>query len=394
MADAKMAEKTAAQPLAGLVVVELGTSVAAPTCAMALAELGAEVFKIENPRGGDDARRWGPPFVGTDGALFVAVNRNKKSVALDLKDAPQREALRRFILDRADIVLQNLRSGVVESYGLNAATLRADKPSLIYCNLSAFGVTGPRAGKPGYDPLMQAFGGLMSVTGHDGDEPVRVAPAIIDQGSALWMTIGILSALHRRTATGEGCVIDGSLYETALFWMGMHTGQYQASGQVPKRIGTENGSVAPYKAFEASDAWLVIAAGNDNLFVRLANALKHPEWIDDPQFRTNADRVTHRVRINGLIGEVVKTHPRDHWLALLDDAGVPCAPILSLDEVLANPQSQALGILQKPPDGGVPLMGVPISFNGERPPFRNSAPPLGNATETVLGEAAIRKAAP
>jgi crotonobetainyl-CoA:carnitine CoA-transferase CaiB-like acyl-CoA transferase len=388
-----VADISSAQPLSGLVVIELGTSVAAPTCAMALAELGAEVFKIENPRGGDDARRWGPPFVGSDGALFVAVNRNKKSVAVDLKDVAQREALRRFILGRADIVLQNLRSGVVEGFGLDGVTLRKVKPSLIYCNLSAFGVTGPRAGKPGYDPLMQAFGGLMSVTGHDGEPPVRVAPAIIDQGSALWMTIGILSALHRRTATGEGCVVDGSLYETALFWMGMHNGQYQASGQVPKRIGTENGSVAPYKAFEASDGWLVIAAGNDNLFMRLAKALKHPEWIDDPRFRGNADRVTHRERINGLIAEAVKAKSRDHWLALFDDAGVPCAPILGLDEVLANPQCQALGMLQPPPDGGVPLMGVPISFDGERPPFRNSAPPLGNATEAVLGTSAKPKAA-
>jgi len=393
--EARLADKklAAAQPLAGLTVVELGTSVAAPTCAMVFAELGAEVFKVENPRGGDDARRWGPPFVGTDGALFVAVNRNKKSVAIDLKDVTQRDALRRFILERADIVLQNLRSGVVESYGLDAATLRREKPSLIYCNLTAFGVTGPRAGKPGYDPLMQAFGGLMSVTGHDGDEPVRVAPAIIDQGSALWMTIGILGALHRRTATGEGCVVEGSLYETALFWMGMHNGQYQASHRVPKRIGTENGSVAPYKAFEASDGWMVIAAGNDNLFVRLAKALEHLEWTNDPQFRTNADRVTNRDRINTLIADAVKGKPRDHWLALLDEAGVPCAPILDLEEVLANPQCQALGMLQRPPDGSVPLMGAPISFDGVRPAFRNSAPPLGNATEAVLGEVP-RKAMP
>ena len=390
-----MPDKTSAQPLAGLVVVELGTSVAGPTCAMILAELGAQAFKVENPRGGDDARHWGPPFVGSDGALFVAVNRNKQSIAVDLKDAQQRESLRRFILDHADIVVQNLRAGVVESFGLDGTTLTRAKPSLIYGNLSAFGVKGPRASKPGYDPLMQAFGGLMSVTGHDGDEPVRVAPAIIDQGSALWMTIGILGALHRRAATGEGSVIDGSLYETALFWMGMHTGQYHASGnKVPKRIGTENGSVAPYKAFEASDAWLVIAAGNDNLFARLAKALKHPEWIDDPAFRTNGDRVTNRERINALIADAVKVKPRDHWLALLDEVGVPCSPILNLDEVIANPQCQALGMLQQPPDGGIALMGVPLSFDGERPPFRNSAPPLGNATELVLGAAAKQKAAP
>jgi crotonobetainyl-CoA:carnitine CoA-transferase CaiB-like acyl-CoA transferase len=387
-------ERDAAQPLKGLVVIELGTSVAAPTAAMALAQLGADVYKIENPRGGDDARRWGPPFVGTDGALFVAVNRDKKSVAVDLKDETQRSELRRFILAHADIVLQNLRAGVVQNLGLDGPTLCKQKPSLIYCNLTAFGARGPEAGKPGYDPLMQAFGGLMSVTGHDGDEPVRVAPAIIDQGSGLWMAVGILSALHRRTATGHGCVIDGSLYETALFWMGMHTTQYLASKQVPKRIGTENGSVAPYKAFEARDGWLVIAAGNDNLFARLAKALAHPGWIDDPQFRTNSDRVTNRKRINALVADAIKTNTRDHWLALLDAAGVPCAPILNLDEVLTHPQGRALGMLQDAPDGGLPLMGPPLSFDGVRPPFRNSPPPLGNATDVVLGTAVSKKASP
>jgi crotonobetainyl-CoA:carnitine CoA-transferase CaiB-like acyl-CoA transferase len=377
---------SSAQPLKGLVVVELGTSVAAPTAAMILAELGADVYKIENPRGGDDARRWGPPFVGDDGALFVAVNRNKKSVAVDLKDERQRAALRQFIVARADIVLQNLRAGVVQGLGLDGVTLTGEKPSLIYCNLTAFGARGPEAGKPGYDPLMQAFAGLMSVTGHDGDEPVRVAPAIIDQGSGLWMVVGILSALHRRATTGTGCVIDGSLYETALFWMGMHTTQFLASKQVPKRIGTENGSVAPYKAFEARDGWLVIAAGNDNLFARLAKALAHPEWADDPQFRTNGARVTNRERINAHVADAIRTDTRDHWLGLLDAAGVPCAPILNLDEVLSHPQCRALGMLQEAPDGGLPLMGAPLSFDGVRPPFRNSPPALGNATDAVLGQ--------
>jgi crotonobetainyl-CoA:carnitine CoA-transferase CaiB-like acyl-CoA transferase len=233
---------------------------------------------------------------------------------------------------------------------------------------------------------MQAFAGLMSVTGHHGDEPVRVAPAIIDQGSGLWMVVGVLSALHRRNLTGAGCVIDGSLYETALFWMGMHTTQYLASKQVPRRIGTENGSVAPYKAFEASDGWIVIAAGNDNLFARLAKALAHSEWIDDARFRTNGARVINRDAINARVAEAIRSDTRDHWLALLDAAGVPCAPILNLDEVLSHPQCRALGMLQDAPDGGMPLMGPPLSFDGVRPPFRNSPPSLGDATERVLGQ--------
>jgi crotonobetainyl-CoA:carnitine CoA-transferase CaiB-like acyl-CoA transferase len=372
-------------PLSGLVVVELGTSVAAPTAAQIFAELGAEVFKVENPAGGDDARSWGPPFVDGVGAIFVAINRNKRSVAIDFKDRDQCEALRRFILARADVVLQNLRAGVVERFGLGAEALTADKPALIYCNLSAFGDQGPRAGKPGYDPLMQAFGGLMSVTGEDGRPPVRVAPAIIDQGSAMWMVIGVLSALHRRAATGKGGVISTSLYETALFWMGVPTANFLAGKEVPRRLGTENGSLAPYKAYEAEDGWVVICAGNDTQFARLSAALGHPEWADDPDFRSNADRVRNRTRINALVAGVVETAAREHWQAVLDAAGVPCAPMLDLGEVLAHPQSHALGMLQNAPDGGIPLMGVPLRFDGERPPFRASAPKLGEATGVVLG---------
>jgi len=372
-------------PLTGLVVVELGTSVAAPTGAMIFAELGAEVFKVEHPERGDDARSWGPPFVGDKAAIFVAINRNKRSVAIDLKDPKQCAALRRFILERADVVIQNLRAGVVETFGLDGASLTAEKPALIYCNLSAFGDGGPRAGKPGYDPLMQAFGGLMSITGEDGRPPVRVGPALIDQGSAMWMVIGVLSALHRRTATGTGGVIDASLYETALFWMGIPTANYLAGKEVPRRMGTENGNLAPYRSFEAKDGWIVICAGNDGQFTRLTAALGHPEWAADPDFRSNRDRVKNRARINALVADVVKTGTRDHWQAVLDEAGVPCAPMLGLDEVLAHPQCQAVGMLQQAPDGGMPLMGIPLRFDGERPPFRASPPRLGEATEVVLG---------
>ena len=202
---------------------------AGPFAGRVLADLGAEVVKIENPQGGDDARNWGPPFVRGAAPIFNAVNRNKRSAAVDLKDDAARAALRRFIVENADIVLQNLRPGLVESYGLDAATLRAAQPALIYCNLAAYGAEGPLRHLPGYDPLLQAFGGLMSLTGEEGREPVRTGPSIIDQGSAMWAVIGILSALYRRTATGEGCVVGTSLYETALSWANMHVAGYLAS---------------------------------------------------------------------------------------------------------------------------------------------------------------------
>ena len=380
-----MTEPSAAQPLKGLIAVELGTSVAAPTGAMILAELGVEVFKVEPPKG-DDARHWGPPFHNGDGMNFVALNRNKRSVVVDYKDAAQRDALKKFIIGRADIVIQNLRAGVVEKFGLDSDTLMKAKPSLIYCNLAAFGRKGPRADKPGYDPLMQAFGGVMSITGHDGDEPVRVGPAIIDKGSAMWLVIGALAALHRRNLTGEGCVIDGSLYETALHWMAVPTAQYLASKKVPRRMGSENIALAPYRAFEASDGWLVLAVGNEGHFGKLAAALKHPEWAADKRFLTNKDRVGNREAINALVSEAVRTNTRAHWQALLDEAGVPCAPVLSIDEVIEDPQSKSLGMLQSAPDGGLSLMGLPISFDGERPPLRHSAPKLGEATDIVIGK--------
>lgn len=365
-----------ALPLAGLSVIELGTSVAAPIGAQILAELGADVLKIESP-GGDDARSWGPPFVDGVASVFSAINRNKRSAVVDFKDAAQCEALRRLIVERADIVVQNLRPGVVERYGLDAESLRARKPPLIYCNLAAFGASGPLSSRPGYDPLMQAFGGIMSITGEEGCAPVRVGPSIVDQGAGMWAVIGILAALHRRTQTAEGCVVATSLYETALNWTAVHAANFLASGRVPRRLGSENFGIAPYKAFEASDGWIVIAAGNDNLFARFCHALTRPEWRDDPAFCSNPDRVANRERLNALIAAVIRTAPRDHWLARLDEAGVPCAPMLAIDEVLAHPQSKALGMLQPAPDGGMALMGLPLQFDGERPPYRSRAPDLG-----------------
>jgi crotonobetainyl-CoA:carnitine CoA-transferase CaiB-like acyl-CoA transferase len=234
-----MSEPSAALPLSGLFVVEIGTSIAAPFGAFVLAELGAEVLKIERPGSGDDARSWGPPFFDGASPMFRAINRDKQSAVVDLKDARECNALRELIVARADVVLQNLRPGVVEGCGLDARTLRQRKPSLIYCSLSAYGASGPLRDKPGYDPLMQACGGIMSITGDAGRDPVRVGPSIVDQGCGMWAAIGILAALHRRQLTGEGCEIDGSLYETAVSWCGMHIATYNVTGTLPQPMGSE-----------------------------------------------------------------------------------------------------------------------------------------------------------
>lgn len=373
----------AAQPLMGMTVVELGHSVAAPFAGQTLADLGARVIKIEQPGKGDDARNWGPPFWNGTATIFLSVNRNKMSAAIDLKNEDHRNTLRRFILDEADIVIQNMRAGLVESLGLGES-LRDEKPSLIYCNLAAFGRCGPYAGKPGYDPLMQAFGGIMSMTGNEGDPPVRVGVSIIDQGAGMWSVIGILSALHRRHLTGEGCVVDTSLYETALAWVNAANATYQTTSSVAGRRGSENPGLVPYKVFQASDGFLMIAAGNDNLFRRLAEALGRREWLNDERFATNPKRVENRALVNQSVQDVIITKSVAQWLAIIESAGVPVAPLQSMDQVIAHEQTQALGILQKAGDSGLTLMGLPLSFNHERPPLVSSPPELGAHDAVVM----------
>jgi crotonobetainyl-CoA:carnitine CoA-transferase CaiB-like acyl-CoA transferase len=376
---------SAHQALAGIVAVELGHSVAAPYAGQILAALGAEVIKVENPQGGDDARGWGPPFWHGASATFQSLNRDKLGIAIDYKSEADRARLRRLIAERADIVFQNLRPGQARRFGLDAATLRTTKPGLIYCNVGAFGAKGPLKDRPGYDPLMQAFAGIMSVTGEDGRPPVRVAPSIIDKGTGMWAAIGILAALHHRNKAGEGCEVDTSLYETAMAWMTMHCALFAASGTRPRRSGTEVPMLAPYRAYKASDDYVVLAAGNDALFRRLCQVLGHGEWADDPRFARNADRVANRAALNALIESAIGAKPRAHWVEAFDRAGVPCAPHQTIDEMLAHPQTAALGQYQSSPDGKLAIMGVPLSFDGVRPPFRGSPPGLGEHNTRILG---------
>ena len=373
------------RPLAGLVAIELGHSVAAPFAGRILADLGATVIKIENPDGGDDTRKWGPPFWHGRSVAFGVYNCNKRSAAIDIKDEGQRSALRAFIVEKADIVFQNMRHGLVGNYGLDAAILRAENPRLIYCNMGAFGAVGPLAHKPGYDPLMQAFGGIMSITGEVGHAPVRVGPSIVDMSTGMWAVIGILAALNRRAATGEGCEIDTSLYESTLCWIGSAAAGYLATDKVPERRGSEMAMIVPYKVYEAADGYLLIAAGNDNLFRRLAGAIDKSDWLADPRFATNPGRVENREVVNAALQELIATKPRAHWIARFDKAQVPCAELQTVDEVLAHPQSQALGMLQDTPDGQMSFMGTPLSFAGQRPQMQSGPPELGADTGMVLG---------
>jgi len=313
-------------------------------------------------------------------------------VTLDLKDPAEVARLRTLIEEEADVVLQNLRPGLTQRFGIDAEAMCAGNKRIVYCNLGAFGADGPMKDKPGYDPLMQAFGGLMSVTGEEDRPPVRVGPSIIDMGAGLWSVIGILAALEKRNRTGQGCVVDTSLFETSLSWMTVPVALAMASGKDPGRSGSEAAMIVPYKAYKAADRYIVIAAGNDSLFRRLAQAFGRPEWIDDPRFVDNAARVDNRDAINGMIDQIVGARDAAHWAALLDAAGVPSAPMQKVSEVLAHPQTRALGMVQGVPGSTMELMSLPLRFDGQRPPIRSAPPSLGadNAAVFDTSEAEAR----
>jgi crotonobetainyl-CoA:carnitine CoA-transferase CaiB-like acyl-CoA transferase len=377
-------------PLSDVTVIELGHSVAAPYACEILGDLGADIIKVEKSDG-DDARKWAPPYLGKMSAIFQSLNRNKRSVVIDLRDPAANLRLKQLIIERADVVVQNMRPGTAAAVGLDAKTLCALKPSLIYCTIGAFGATGPLKHKPGYDPLMQAFAGLMSVTGEPNSRPVRVGTSIIDMAAGMWSVIGILGALVQRASHGNGAVIETSLFETALAWMATHAATFQASGEIPQRQGTGVGQIVPYRGYSTKDGFIIVGAGNDKLFELFANVLRHPEWKDDPRFRTNPDRVRHQEVLYEMIEAILLTRTNAEWQSALDAAGVPSAPMQSIDQVLAHEQTQALEIIQKSPDNSISLVGLPLSFDGRRPPFRLSPPSLGAHTEEILGPLKMMK---
>jgi len=367
--------------LAGVKVVEMGQNLAGPYGTQILADLGAQVTKVERPAG-DDSRGWGAPVTDDATTMFMTMNRNKKSVVVDMKTDAGRARMHALLSD-ADIFLHNMRPGSMPKLGLDAATLRAEFPRLIYCDMGAFGHLGPLKDQPGYEPLMQAYGGLVSINGHPDGPVARVAVSLVDLGTGMWTAIGALAALHHRHETGEGCTINTSLYETALAWGNYHMAEYQVTGKVPARQASGHPAVVPYQAFQGADGPFMILAGNDRLFAKLAVALDRAEWADDPRYQKNQDRVKHRDEMIGAVQAIVGDGPRDVWVEKLRAAGVPSAPIQTMPEVLDTPQTAALDILQQVPGTPLKLVGLPISFDGTRPAMRDAPPRLGSGdTET------------
>lgn len=371
-------------PLAGIKVIEIGQALAGPVAGAILADMGADVIKIEKPDGGDDARGWGPPFIEDSSIMFHVTNRNKRSVTLDMKNAIDVEKLKTLVLD-ADILIQNLRSGVVNELGVGPADMMKVNPRLIYCSIWAFGPTGPLSKAPGFDPLLQAFSGVMMQTGRHEDPPTFCAPAINDKATAQWCVIGALAALQQRHVTGKGCVIDTSLLDSAASWVDTSLASYHVTQELSNRTGAATPTIVPYQVFETADKPLVIAAGYDRLFHKCAVVMGKPEWCDDPRFKLGRGRFDNRAALIALMVPVLKTKPRAEWIALFEKAGVPSQPVNTIVELTQTDQFKAIDILRTLPGSDLPVVGLPISFDGKRPHPHSGAPKLGEHNDDVFG---------
>lgn len=370
-------------PFKDLVVIELGHSVAAPFAGQIFADLGATVIKVEKEQG-DDARKWGPPFWEGASSMFQSLNRNKQSVVCDLRKPEHKEALLKLIDERADVLIQNLRPGQTEELGLDCATLLKRKPSLVYCNIGAFGKPGPLQDKPGYDPLMQAFGGIMSTTGEPGRPSVRVGASIVDMGTGMWGVIGILTTLMQRQTTGKGGVVDVSLFETATTWVSLLASQFLANGHISGKQGSGASGIVPYKAYAASDGELVIAAGSDSLFKSLAKAVGHPEWCDDERFISNPKRVEHQTELYRMLDDIIKMRTTKEWVTILESGGIPCSPVQSMADMVAHEQTQTLQLIQDVPNSEMKFFGLPMRINGVRSDIRTAPPALGQHNDLLF----------
>jgi crotonobetainyl-CoA:carnitine CoA-transferase CaiB-like acyl-CoA transferase len=375
-------------PLAGRRILDLSRVLAGPWCTMILADLGAEVIKIENPRGGDDTRSWGPPYAAGESAYYLCANRNKKSVAIDLSCAAGQAAVT-ALAGCSDVVVENYKLGGLDKYGLDYATLSGRHPELVYCSISGYGRESPRAAEPGYDYVIQAEGGLMAINGDADGPPVRVGVAVADLFTGMFAAQAILAALIARDRDGVGQHIDMALFDSQLAMLANVGSGCLVSAEEPERFGNSHPTVVPYRTFETADGTIVIAVGNDRQFGHLCRDLLHrPDLAEDPRFATNAARVVHRDALNPILEPLVRAHSCDWWLTALKRVGVPCGAVRRMTDALAAPETIARNMVQSvahPLAGTVPLIGSPLKLGGT-PVVEPFAPPLlGEHSSEILG---------
>ena len=379
--------------LDGVRVLDLSRVLAGPFCAMLVADLGADVLKIEDTAAGDESRTW-PPHRDGEAAAYLVINRNKRDMTLDLKQPEGVEVLRRLVA-RADVLVENFRTGAMEAFGLGYDTLGALNPRLVYCSISAFGREGPRADGAGYEALMQAFSGIMSITGEPDGPPVRCGVSFLDLTTGILCAYGIVNALLWRERTGLGQRVDASLLETAVALLNYHAEGYLLTGAVPRALGSSHPSLSPYRNFRCRDGqWIFIAAANDRFGQRLAPALGLGDLATDPRFAKNVDRVRHRADLEGRLERAIGEWDREPLLAELEKAGVPATPVNTVDQVMNDPQTAARAMIERvvhPRLGEIPVVGTPVKFSRMRAGVRRSAPLLGEHTDEILKELGFGK---
>jgi crotonobetainyl-CoA:carnitine CoA-transferase CaiB-like acyl-CoA transferase len=376
------------EALAGISVLDLTRNFAGPYCSMLLADLGADVIKVESPGSGDDTRQWSPPQWNGQSATFLAGNRGKRSIAVDLDREAGQEVVRRLAA-QSDVIVSSFRPGSLEKRGLDDTSLRSEHPGLIYCSITAYGARGPKRDWPGYDPILQAESGMMSLTGYPDGPPARLPIAAIDLGTAMWASVGIQAALRTRSETGLGGLVEVSLYETAAWWLSYLIAGYMGSGEEPQRRGSGAPFLAPYEVFATSEGDLMVTAGNDDLFARLCDALGFPDLAADPSYRRNADRVANRDALHDLLEARFFERPATEWHALLRSRSVPCTPVRSVADFVEDDHLAALGMLVPLPHPDIPdlrVVGTPLNLDGVRPGSRRPPPLLGEHTEQVLAD--------
>ncbi|MBA2377911.1 MAG: CoA transferase [Actinomycetota bacterium] len=374
-------------PLEGVKVLDLSRVLAGPYATMLLADLGADVIKVEHPERGDDTRGWGPPFVGGESAYFLSVNRNKRSIVVDLKSEEGFERVKK-LASTADVLIENMKRGTLEKLGLGYEALKETNPDLIYCSITGFG-PGPDDEKPGYDFLIQARAGIMGITGWPDGEPTKVGVAIADMVCGLYASNAILAALHRRSGTGGGARIEVPLFESTLSWLGNRAQEFLVTGEDVGRLGNEHPTITPYQTFDTSDKPVAVAVGNDAQFMRLCEAIGREDLADDGRYSTNADRIANRGELAAELGEMFSTRTSEEWIEAVREAGVPCGPVNSLTDVFEDEHVLSSGILtevEHPAAGMMRLLSSPILMDGERPAVRRPPPTLGEHTDEPVWE--------